>query len=73
MKTFPIQRDDKYDHMGRHKDIPGIQIPWEVAEVAYRAYSRKYGTMQSLERLAERGGFGRDELFMLLEWEAKQS
>lgn len=43
-KWFPIQQ--------------GGKVTWEVAEVAYRTYSRRYGTRQSLERLAERGGFG---------------
>ena len=36
----------------------GPPIPWETAKVIYRAYSRLYGTQQSLERLGERGGFG---------------
>lgn len=34
------------------------QIPWQVAEIAYGEYSRLYGSSQSLDRLAERGGFG---------------
>jgi hypothetical protein len=33
-----------------------------LAEKAYEVYSSKYGTSQSLERLAERGGFGLGEL-----------
>lgn len=37
-------------------------IPWSVAELAYGAYSSRYGTDQSLERIAERGGFGPDEM-----------
>ncbi|CAM3463382.1 hypothetical protein COSO111634_16555 [Corallococcus soli] len=37
-------------------------IPWSLAERAYADYSRRYGTSQSLERLAERGGFGPTEL-----------
>ena len=36
-------------------------IPWGLAEILYPAY----GHGQSLERLAERGGFGRGELGML--------
>lgn len=32
-------------------------IPWAVAEKAYEEYARRYGREQSLERLAERGGF----------------
>jgi len=33
-----------------------------LAEIAYEYYSSRYGKEQSLERLAERGGFGRFEL-----------
>lgn len=36
-------------------------IPWGLAEILYPAY----GCGQTLERLAERGGFGRGELGML--------
>ncbi len=36
-------------------------IPWGLAEILYPAY----GHDQTLERLAERGGFGRSELGML--------
>ena len=43
-KMFPIQKSNP--------------IPWEEAERAYRTYARLYGGNQSLERLAERGGFG---------------
>lgn len=35
-----------------------LAIPWGLAEILYPAY----GHDQSLERLAERGGFGRGEL-----------
>jgi len=49
---FPIQ------HVG--------MIPWSLAERAYDVYSAKYGTTQSLQRLAERGGFGLAELGCLL-------
>jgi hypothetical protein len=41
-------------------------IPWSLAERAYQRYSQLYGTGQSLERLAERGGFGLAELGYLL-------
>lgn len=37
-------------------------IPWEMAERAYSVYSARFGTAQSLEHLAERGGFGPDVL-----------
>ena len=41
-------------------------IPWWLAEEAYKYYSERFGKDQSLQRLAERGGFGREELLMLL-------
>lgn len=40
----------------------GIRIPWGVAEMAYLVYAKRYGTSQSLERLAERGGFYVEEM-----------
>jgi hypothetical protein len=52
-KMFPIQAD----HTG-----PATSVPWWIAEVAYQDYARRFGRDQSLERLAERGGFGRWEL-----------
>jgi cell division protein FtsB len=57
-KTFPIQKGYAGD-----KAAPGpLRIPWSIAEIAYCAYARMYGTGQSLERLAERGGFGLGEM-----------
>lgn len=47
-RTFPIQ--------------DGLPIPWAAAEQAYREYVKHGGAGQSLERLAERGGFA------LAEW-----
>jgi hypothetical protein len=48
---FPLQTS-------RHAPPGPTSIPWSVAEKAYGAYAREYGKGQSLERLAERGGFG---------------
>lgn len=56
-ESFPIQAGYK---------VPATQIPWWLAEVAYKRYAQLYGNQQSLERLAERGGFGRQELLILL-------
>lgn len=51
---FPVMSDVKN---------PGpAHIPWDVAEKAYSVYRTKYGSQQSLERLAERGGFYTGEL-----------
>lgn len=63
-RSFPIQ--------GSLRDelpcgsAPASKIPWWLAEVAYAQYAKLFGTQQSLDRLAERGGFGRGELLMLL-------
>jgi hypothetical protein len=62
-KMFPIQGDD--DREGGTQRIAG-EIPWSLAQLAYEKYSEHYGTGQSLERLAERGGFGWAELASLL-------
>lgn len=61
VKRFPIQMEIQ----GRLR-LPATQIPWWLAEVAYKYYVELYGGQQSLERLAERGGFGREELLGLL-------
>ena len=45
---------------------PPLWIPWRIAELAYAAYSSRFGTDQTLERLAERGGFGAGEMDALL-------
>lgn len=43
-----------------------VSVPWSLAEQAYEVYSHCYGTEQSLERLAERGGFGVIEIRVFL-------
>lgn len=49
-------------------------VPWWVAEQAYMGYASKYGDSQSLERLAERGGFGIEEMDEFFpEWREKAS
>lgn len=62
-KLFPIQAD--YGDR-READKPKTYVPWWLAEIAYAHYASKFGTQQSIECLAERGGFGRDELLELL-------
>ena len=57
-RMFPLQCD---------RTGPGpTRIPWSIAEEAFGAYVRRYGRDQSLERLAERGGFGWSEMDTLL-------
>lgn len=43
-----------------------ITVSWSLAEDAYEAYVAEFGHRQSLERIAERGGFSRKELVHLL-------
>ena len=50
---FPIILNRKYD-----KPHP-LKIPWSVAELAYSQYGP---SSQTLERIAERGGFGPFEM-----------
>lgn len=66
MKLFPIQGVYKNSEGKQIFNGEATHIPWWLAEIAYKEYSRRYGRSQTLERLAERGGFGRDELINLL-------
>jgi len=65
-RPFPIQHEYKRNKAGEMERHESSEIPWWLAEVAYEWYAKRYGTKQSLERLAERGGFGRSELIMLI-------
>lgn len=66
-RGFPIQGEYRYDVSGdSRRMLPELRIPWSVAEVAYAEYALRYGRQQSLDRLADRGGFGRDEVLELL-------
>jgi hypothetical protein len=56
-RLFPIQSQ-------RGAAPHPLLIPWSVAEKAYSVYSAQFGRGQSLERLAERGGFGPGEMDM---------
>lgn len=37
-------------------------VAWWEHELSWQDYARRYGTQQSAERIAERGGFGFNEL-----------
>jgi len=43
-----------------------MAIPWAIADKAWAAYAQRYGTNQSVERIAERHGFGWSEMDTLL-------
>ena len=62
-KMFPIQGE--FDSETRTRRPPG-QVPWGIAELAYKQYVKDCGHDQSLQRLADRGGFGWSELIRLL-------
>ena len=56
----------------------GPAIPWLIAKAIYDTlYAPRYGTTQSLDRLAERGGFGWDEVKLFAaeypEWKQRQA
>lgn len=59
-RMFPILRSHNYDKEP-HEPHPTL-IPWSVADLAYSGYSSDYSRDQSLERMAERGGFGPGEM-----------
>jgi hypothetical protein len=68
-RPFPIQTG--YNWRRSQSDYPVIhyspcKIPWWLAEEAYERYVELYGQGQSLERLAERGGFSREQFLWLL-------
>lgn len=56
-RRAPVQAEWESDR----KRVAGT-ITWEEHLEAYADYAKRYGTSQSAERLAERGGFGYDEL-----------
>lgn len=66
VRWFPVITD----RMARPRNN---KIPWRLAEIVYEGYSRRYGTGQSLERIAERGGFGILEIadYLLAELKAR--
>jgi len=56
-RLFPVQVS-----LSKIKRAHPLRIPWSIAEKAYSVYASRFGTSQSLERLAERGGFGACEM-----------
>lgn len=60
---FPII---PYSSREQGKGPHPMSVPWRIAELAYSVYASRYGRSQSLERLAERGGFHAGEMDMLL-------
>lgn len=57
-RMFPIQAAPR----GYAGAAAPLSVPWSVAEKAYGVYASRYGRSQSLDRMAERGGFGVTEM-----------
>lgn len=56
-RRFPMNLSAPERRLGEPKSVS-----WSTAEKAYIGYVARYGDDQSLERLAERGGFGVAEM-----------
>lgn len=62
LPTFPLQFD------GKSKPGP-VSAPWTIAERAWAAYAARHGRDQSVERIAQRGGFSWGEMDLYFpEW-----
>ena len=62
LERAPVQASWK----GGRAVKPAGSIAWEEHVRAHEAYRAKYGACQSAERIAERGGFGHEELLLFL-------
>lgn len=63
---FPVMAEQTRDSTGRVVHLPATTVPWWLASEAYEHYREVFGDPQPLERIADRGGFGRWELLALL-------
>jgi len=57
--AFPVK--GSYDK-SVFKNLKECTCSWEDAERAYENYSKLYGEQESLEQIAQRGGFSRVEM-----------
>ena len=72
-RPFPVQRTYQRPSPGVHC-LAVESVPWHVAERAYLEYARRYGGGRTLERIAQRGGFGESELdSMYPDWRTADS
>ena len=60
-RWFPVTLPTTSKQAERSGPSP-TRIPWSTAEKAYSVYAGRYGRGQSIERIAERGGFYAEEL-----------
>ena len=61
-RRAPVQRERQQGRTIK----PAGTVAWDEHLQAWRAYAAKYGSYQSAERIAERGGFAWSELCDLL-------
>lgn len=64
-KAFDFEHRTECSQMKRFPIQNGGTIPWWLAEIAYEYYHENWRD-QSLEKIAERGGFGVSELVGLI-------
>lgn len=64
-RRAPVQSEYANPAKGRKAIGPGT-VAWSEHLEAYAGYSGRYGTSQSAERLAQRGGFGYYEMVEFL-------
>ena len=69
-RPFPIQSWSYRNETGEIIHVYPSTIPWWLAEEAYKKYVKLFGEIQTLERIAKRGGFGNYELIKLLRQES---
>ena len=65
-KTIEFQEARIKQLERRFPMLDGLDIDWVTAEKFYEMYSFMFGTSQSLERLAERGGRTWDEIAYII-------
>lgn len=66
-RQFPIQGGW---NRANHKQEAASAIPWWLAEIVYQGYAKIYpcsARQQDLERMAERGGFSREEVVLFVQ------
>lgn len=61
-KRFPIQGERTVEGAR----LPSTDVSWELGEIAYEAYAKTHGRRHSMERIAERAGFGISKFALLL-------
>lgn len=52
-RRFPVQRS---------RNHAAGTVPWAIGEAAWRAYAAQYGSKQTADDIARRGGFGPEEM-----------